>query len=53
MLFFWFIIIATLQQAQDIAINQLASIYNSIYTKLEELLNVKVEQGNNNSVSVI
>ena len=32
--------------------NQKASIYNSIYTKLEELLNVKVEQGNSLSSSL-
>ena len=34
------------QQAQDMALNQLSDAYNSIYNKLEELLNVKVEQGN-------
>lgn len=43
------------KQAQDIAINQLASVYSSIYSKLEELLNVKVEQGNSlsNSLNII
>lgn len=34
------------QKAQEMALNQLSGAYNSIYNKLEELLNVKVEQGN-------
>lgn len=33
-------------QAQELALNELAGPYNSIYSKLEELLEVKVEQGN-------
>ncbi len=33
-------------QAQELALNKLAGPYNSIYSKLEELLEVKVEQGN-------
>ncbi|MCM1159011.1 MAG: methyl-accepting chemotaxis protein [Bacteroidales bacterium] len=33
-------------QAQDLALTELTSAYNSIYTKLEELLNVKVNEGN-------
>lgn len=32
--------------AQEIALNELAGPYNSIYSKLDELLEVKVEQGN-------
>lgn len=32
-------------QAQEIAYNELSVSYNSIYSKLEELLNVKVTQG--------
>lgn len=34
------------KQAQDIALNELAPIYNSIYSKLESLLSVKVTHGN-------
>ena len=34
------------RQAQDIALNELAGIYNSIYVKLENLLDVKVKEGN-------
>jgi len=34
------------KQAQDIALNELAGKYNSIYTKLENLLSVKVSEGN-------
>ena len=34
------------KQAQDIALNELAGIYNSIYEGLEELLQVKVTEGN-------
>ena len=33
-------------QAQDIALGELASKYNDIYLRLEELLEVKVEEGN-------
>lgn len=40
-------------QAQEIALTDLASSYNSIYTKLEELLNVKVNQGNQLSRTLI
>ena len=41
------------RQAQDIALSELASIYNSIYTQLEELLNVKVNEGNQLSRTLI
>lgn len=34
------------KQAQDMALNDLAGIYNSIYSKLEGLLDVKVSEGN-------
>ncbi len=34
------------KQAQDIALEDLAPAYNSIYSKLESLLNVKVTEGN-------
>ncbi len=34
------------KQAQDIALEELAPVYNNIYSKLEELLEVKVEEGN-------
>lgn len=34
------------RQAQEMALNQLAGIYNSIYEKLENLLEVKVTEGN-------
>ncbi len=34
------------RQAQEIALNDLAGVYNSIYERLEELLNVKVKEGN-------
>lgn len=34
------------RQAQDIALAELAPAYNSIYSKLESLLNVKVTEGN-------
>lgn len=33
-------------QAQDLALTELTGAYNSIYDKLEELLNVKVNEGN-------
>ncbi|MEH2941906.1 methyl-accepting chemotaxis protein [Lachnospiraceae bacterium KK002] len=34
------------RQAQDMALGELAGVYNSIYTKLESLLTVKVNEGN-------
>ncbi len=34
------------KQAQDIALNELADVYNRIYENLEELLDVKVAEGN-------
>ena len=34
------------KQAQDLAMNELSTAYNSIYGKLEELLDVKVSEGN-------
>ncbi len=34
------------RQAQDLALNELAAQYNDIYTRLEELLSVKVHEGN-------
>ncbi len=34
------------KQAQDLALNELAGKYNDIYLRLEELLTVKVEEGN-------
>lgn len=34
------------KQAQDIALSELAGIYNSIYSQLESLLEVKVNEGN-------
>ncbi|MDE6970343.1 MAG: MCP four helix bundle domain-containing protein [Eubacterium sp.] len=34
------------RQAQEIDLNDLAGVYNSIYERLEELLNVKVKEGN-------
>lgn len=40
------------KQAQDIALADLAPAYNSIYTKLESLLNVKVTEGNRVSRSL-
>ena len=33
-------------QAQELAMNELANSYSSIYNKLEQLLNVKVNEGN-------
>lgn len=33
-------------QAQELALNELAASYNSIYNKLDQLLNVKVTEGN-------
>ncbi len=40
------------RQAQEIALNELAGVYNSIYSKLEELLNVKVNEGNGLSATL-
>lgn len=40
------------RQAQDMAMNELAESYNSIYGKMEELLNVKVKQGNSLSLNL-
>ena len=34
------------KQAQELAMNELSTAYNSIYGKLEELLDVKVSEGN-------
>lgn len=34
------------RQAQEIALSELAGIYNGIYDRLEQLLNVKVTEGN-------
>lgn len=41
------------KQAQEMALNELSVSYNSIYGKLEELLNVKVEEGNKLSTRLI
>ncbi len=35
------------KQAQELALNELAAAYSSIYDKLEGLLDVKVDEGNN------
>ncbi|MCI9125355.1 MAG: HAMP domain-containing protein [Eubacterium sp.] len=40
------------KQAQDLALNDLAPVYNSIYEKLEGLLDVKVSEGNSLSQSL-
>ena len=40
------------RQAQDIALQELAPAYNSIYSKLESLLNVKVTEGNRLSATL-
>ncbi len=40
------------KQAQDIALEDLAPAYNSIYSKLESLLNVKVTEGNHLSATL-
>lgn len=40
------------KQAQDIAINQLADVYASIYSKLQSLLDVKVSEGNSLSTTL-
>ena len=41
------------RQAQDIALGELAPIYNSIYSQLDQLLNVKVDEGNVLSVTLM
>lgn len=41
------------RQAQEMALNELTDAYTSIYSKLEELLNVKVNQGNSLSTTLI
>ena len=43
---------ALCKQAQDIALQDLAPAYNSIYSKLESLLNVKVSEGNHLSTTL-
>ena len=40
------------KQAQDIALNELAGVYDSIYTNLESLLTVKVNEGNSLSAKL-
>ena len=40
------------KQAQDIALNELAGKYNSIYEKLEGLLTVKINEGNSLSTTL-
>lgn len=40
------------RQAQNMALNELTNAYNSIYSKLEELLNVKVHEGNRLSTTL-
>ncbi|MCI8281132.1 MAG: methyl-accepting chemotaxis protein [Lachnospiraceae bacterium] len=40
------------RQAQEIALSELAEKYENIYTKLEELLSVKVHEGNNLSTTL-
>lgn len=40
------------KQAQDIALNELAGKYNSIYEKLEGLLSVKINEGNSLSTTL-
>lgn len=40
------------RQAQDIALQELAPAYSSIYSKLESLLNVKVTEGNRLSATL-
>lgn len=40
-------------QAQEIALTELADIYNSIYSNLEELLTVKVTEGNRLSKTLV
>lgn len=41
------------RQAQELALNELSTAYNSIYDKLEELLDVKVEQGSELSRNLV
>ena len=41
------------RQAQELALNELSTAYNSIYNKLEELLEVKVKEGNRLSTVLI
>lgn len=41
------------QQAQELALNELTPAYNSIYDKLEGLLDVKVNEGNRLSATLI
>lgn len=41
------------RQAQDIALGELAPIYNNIYSQLDQLLNVKVDEGNDLSVTLM
>lgn len=41
------------RQAQEMALTELAGKYNSIYTKLEQLLSVKVNEGNSLSGSLM
>lgn len=41
------------KQAQDLALNDLAPMYNSIYSKLDELLEVKVNEGNDLSRTLL
>ncbi|MCM1259061.1 MAG: methyl-accepting chemotaxis protein [Roseburia sp.] len=41
------------RQAQEMALNELSTAYNSIYGKLEELLRVKVNEGNRLSTRLI
>ena len=40
------------RQAQEMALNQLGGVYNSIYAKLQGLLDVKVDEGNELSTSL-
>lgn len=40
------------KQAQDIALDELAPVYESIYTKMNSLLEVKVKEGNSLSTSL-
>ena len=41
------------RQAQEIALKDLAPVYNSIYAKLEELMDVKVNEGNDLSTTLM
>ncbi len=41
------------RQAQEIALNELAGVYNSIYDKLDSLLEVKVREGNELSTMLL